>query len=203
MANHPFPEGTVDWSGDNPGIYLKDVAEGPFISLMVWFRIALSAYGKGHVLVLFEDPTRAAAWPELANFCICDNEPLARYLVEGFCKKFGVFREAKAFSALEYLPMQQQMASGDNVRSSAVTVSAPGLKVELIWDKLGKPFAADVLPEQSATGAHEMYSVFVESADASIIVNGRRLRGRPFPRPFMGRSASSAFLAFSETWLKA
>ena len=203
MANHPFPDGAVDWSGDNPGIYLKDVAEGPFISLMVWFRIALSAYGKGHVLLLFEDPTRAAAWPQVANFSICDNEPLARYLVEGFCKKFGVFREAKAFSTLEYLPMQQQVASGDNVSSSAVTVTAPGLKVELIWDKLGKPFAADVLPEQSATGAHEMYSVFVESADASIVVNGRRLRGRPFPRPFMGRSASSAFLAFSETWLKA
>ena len=105
--------------------------------------------------------------------------------------------------ATEYLPMQQHIASGDNVSSSAVTVSAQGLKVELIWDQLGKPFAADVLPEQSATGAHEMYSVFVESANASIVVNDRRLRGRPFPRPFMGRSASSAFLAFSETWLKA
>jgi len=202
MPNHPFPEGTVDWSGDNPGIYLKDLADGPFVSLMVWFRIALSRFGKGHALVLFEDPARAAAWPDLANFCICDNEPLARYLVEGFCKKFGVFREAKAFSALQYLPMQRHAASGDNVRSSAVAVSAQGLEVELVWDKLGQPFAADVLPEQSATGAHEMYSVFVESADASIVVNGRRLRGRPFPRPFMGRTASSAFLAFSETWLK-
>jgi hypothetical protein len=152
------------------------------------------------VLVLFEDPTRAAAWPELANFCICDNEPLARYLVESFCKKFGVFREAKAFSTLEYLPMQQQTASGDNVSSSAVTVSAQGLKVELIWDKLGKPFAADVLPEQSATGAHEMYSVFVESADASIVVNGRS-RGRPFPRPFMG--SAPCLSGIFETWLKA
>ena len=203
MANHPFPDGVVDWSGDNPGIYLKDAADGPFVSLMVWFRIALSAYGKGHVLVLFEDPTRAAAWPELANFCICDNESLARYLVERFCKKFGVFREARAFAALPYLPMQTHAASGDNVTSSVVSVTALGVQVDLIWDKLGKPFAADVLPEQSATGAHEMYSVFVESADASIVVNGRRLRGRPFPRPFMGRSASSAFLAFSETWLKA
>ena len=201
MASHPFPDGAVDWSGDNPGIYLKDAADGPFVSLMVWFRIALSAYGKGHVLVLFEDPTRAAAWPELANFCICDNESLARYLVEGFCKKFGVFREARAFAALPYLPMQRHAVSGDNVTSSAVSVTAPGVEVDLIWDQLGKPFAADVLPEQSATGVHEMYSVFVESADASIVVNGRRLRGRPFPRPFMGRSASSAFLAFSETWL--
>jgi len=203
MASHPFPDGAVDWSGDNPGIYLKDSADGPFLSLMVWFRIALSSYGKGHALLLFEDPTRAVAWPEVANFCISDNEPLARYLVENFCKKFGVFREAKGFSALRYLPMQKHTASGDNVTSSAVSATAEGLQVELIWDKLGKPFAADVLPDQSATGVHEMYSVFVESADASITVNGRKLRGRPFPRPFMGRTASSAFLAFSETWLKA
>jgi len=46
-------------------------------------------------------------------------------------------------------------------------------------------------------------SVFVESADASITVNGRRLPGKPVPRPFLGRSASSAFLAFSETWIAA
>jgi len=202
MADHPFPSGTVDWSGDNPGIYLKDSADGPFISLMVWFRIALSSYGKGHALVLFEDPMRAASWPEVANFCICDNEPLARYLVDGYCKKFGVFRDAKAFEALSYLPMLGHTAGGDNVKTSIVTATATGLDVELSWKRLGKPFAADVLPEQSATGAHEMYSVFVESADASIVVNGRRLRGKPYPRPFMGRTASSAFLAFSETWLR-
>jgi len=169
---------------------------------MVWFRVAVSAYGKGHAVLLFEDPTRAAAWPDLANFCVCDNEPLARYLVENFVKKFGVFQKANAFSALRYLPMKNHTASGDNVTSSTVRATAEGLEIELIWDKLGKPFAADVLPEQSATGAHVMYSVFLESAEASIIVNGRKLRGRPFPRPFMGRTASSAFLAFSETWLK-
>ena len=202
MAQHPFPDGQIDWSGDNPGIYLKEAADGPFISLMVWFRVALSAHGKGHAVVLFEDPTRAAAWPELANFCITDNEPLARYLVENFCKKFGVFRGARAFEALRYLPMLGHEASGDNVSSSAIAVRAADLEVQLIWNQLGKPFAADVLPEQSATGAHEMYSVFVESADASIVVNGRRLPGRPYPRPFMGRTASSAFLAFSETWLR-
>ena len=202
MPKHPFPDGTVDWSGDNPGIYLKDSADGPFISLMVWFRVALSSHGIGHALVLFEDPTRSISWPGIANFCISDNLPLARYLVENFCKKFGVFRDARAFEAMPYLTMQGHSASGDNLSSSSVTVTAEGIQVELNWDKLGKPFAADVLPEQSATGAHEMYSVFVEAAEASIVVNGRRLRGQPFPRPFMGRTASSAFLAFSETWLK-
>ena len=48
-----------------------------------------------------------------------------------------------------------------------------------------------------------MLSVFVESHDASITVNGRRLPGMPFPRPFFDRAVSSAFLASSETWLHA
>jgi len=202
VPKHPFADGAVDWSGDNPGIYLKETADGPFVSLMVWFRIALSAYGKGHALVLMEDPTRAIQWPQVANFCLSDNEPLARHLVENFCKKFGVFREAKAFASLPYLPLVRHEAAGDNLRSSVITASGPDIDVVLEWSKLGVPFAADVLPEQSATGAHEMYSVFVESEEASITVNGRRLRGRTFPRPFMGRTASSAFLACSETWLR-
>ena len=203
MAQHPFPDGSVDWSGDNPGIYLKDSADGPFRSLMVWFRIAWSTYGKGHVLVLFEDPALAVGWPQSANFCISDNPPLARYLVDNFCQRFGVFRGARAFEALPFLPMLSHSAGGDNLTSSSVSVTAEGLQVDLLWDRLGKPFAADVLPDMSATGTHEMYSVFIESADASITVNGRRLRGQAYPRPFLGRTASSAFLAFSETWLKA
>lgn len=201
MAAHPFPDGAVDWSGDNPGIYLKESADGPFVSLTLWFRIALSAFGRGHVLLLFEEPARAAAWPEVANLCLCDNEPLARYLVDGFARNFGAFRDAQAFSALPYLPMLAHSAAGDNLSSSMIAATGPGIEILLTWDRLGKPFAADVLPEQSATGRHEMYSVFVESADASVVVNGRRLRGKPFPRPFMGRTASSAFLACSETWL--
>ena len=201
MSKHPFPDGTVDWSGDNPGIYLKETASGPFKSLMVWFRIAWSPYGKGHAVLLFEDPSSQSGWPTVANVCVSDNQPLAHYLVENFCRQFGVFRGAEAFSTLQYLPMTQHSAGGDNLSSSSVSVTAPGLQLELLWERLGKPFAADVLPDMSATGKHEMYSVFVESEQASITVNGRRLPGQAFPRPFMGRTASSAFLAFSETWL--
>lgn len=201
MVASPFPDGEVDWSGDNPGIYLKETADGPFVSLTLWFRIALSAYGKGQVLLLFEEPTRAAAWPAAANLCLSDNEPLARYLVDGFARNFGAFRDAKAFAALPYLPLLAYATSGDNRTSSIISATGPGVDVVLSWDKLGKPFAADVPPAQSATGRHVMYSVFVESAEASVVVNGRRLRGHPFPRPFMGRTASSAFLACSETWI--
>src|SRR4051812_43431468 len=84
MPQHPFPDGELDWSGDNPGIYLKEAEDGPFVTLALWFRVVLSPHGKGNALLLFEDPTREAAWPDVANFCLTDNEPLARYLVENF-----------------------------------------------------------------------------------------------------------------------
>jgi hypothetical protein len=203
VDSSPLLASAVDWTGDNPGIYLKDGPDAPFRTLTVWFRIAHSRHGAGHALVLFEDPTRSAGWPEVANYCITDHPELARDLVARFCTRFGVFRGAAAFSALEYLPMTAHSVTGDGLASSVLTVHAEGIETVLRWDALGTPFAADVPPAQSATGEHRMLSVFIESADASITVNGRRLPGKAYPRPFFGRSVSSAFLASSETWLHA
>lgn len=197
----PIDAHRVDWSGDNPGIYLKDAPDAPFRSLCVWFRIALSPFGAGHALVLFEDPRRSGGWPEVANFCITDHPTLAHWLVDGYCRRFGVFRDAAAFDSLEYLTMSSLKTSGDNRAFAEVAVAGAGIEVVLHWAKLGQPFAADVAPELSATGRHRMLSVFVESEDARITVNGRRLAGTAMPRPFLGRTASSAFLAFSETWI--
>lgn len=203
MTASPLLASAVDWTGDNPGIYLKDSADAPFRTLMVWFRIAHSRFGAGHALLLFEDPARAGGWPGVANVCVTDHPELARDLVERFCKRFGAFRNAAAFTDLAYLPMLGHTTEGDGLRSSSITVRGEGLEVVLRWDALGTPFAADVPPEQSATGVHRMLSVFIESGDASIMVNGRQLPGKAYPRPFFDRAVSSAFLASSETWLHA
>jgi hypothetical protein len=201
--NGPIDPRRVDWSGDNPGIYLKTSPDADFSSLCVWFRIAVSPHGPGHVLVLFEDPSTPAGQSPAANVCIADNEPLARWLIDGFCTKFGVFRGARSFEGLKIQPLTKLVIHDADVAASQVSVSADGVDVVLRWGALGEPFAADVPPELSATGAHRMLSVFVESFEASISVNGRQLPGIPVSRPFLGRTASSAFLAFSETWIAA
>ncbi len=36
-----FP-GSVDWSGENPGISLKEKPDGPFVALASFFRVVLS-----------------------------------------------------------------------------------------------------------------------------------------------------------------
>ena len=196
----PFNPGVVDWTGDNPGIYLKETAEGPYITLMVYFRIVLSPHGPGNAMLLLANPQGKGA-PAAPNVFVGNNDKLSHYLFDNFCRKFGVFRGAAGMDAVEFRPLDNVAERGDG-RSYTVDLKSGKDQFTLRWGDLQAPFAADVLPLRSATGQHEMYSCFVESRDAAISVNGARLKGRPFPRDFMGRPASSAFLAFSETWVR-
>jgi len=69
------------------------------------------------------------------------------------------------------------------------------------WSDMGDPLPVEVTAENSATKEHEMYSVFLEAKSAAITVNGSPLRGTVQSRQFFGRTMSTAFLAFSETWV--
>lgn len=201
----PFVPGPIDWIGDNPGIYLKTDPAGPFTSLMVWFRIQHSPQGPGHMLLLMEDPTLATVQGDVCNVCVTDNPALADELLANYCTRFGVFRGQPAFGALRRLPISAVAFDGDPRSTVSVTVTTAGdapMRIALNWSDLGEPFAADVPPAQSATGRHRMTSIFAESRDAWITVDGRRLPGAPVIRDFMGRPTASAFLAMCECWIR-
>src|SRR4051812_722633 len=51
MANAINFPGTVEWSGDNPGISLKETPDGPFVTAASFFRVVLSPFGRGHALM--------------------------------------------------------------------------------------------------------------------------------------------------------
>ena len=194
-----FP-GTVEWSGENPGIFLKAAADGPFTTLATFFRVVLSPHGRGHALVLVQPPNEYVRTPAV---CLTDNEPLARWLVDEFVTKFGAFKGIDAVRGLVYRPLDSAESGGDPSNIYSETVKSGDLTVALTWSGLGVPFCFANPPELSATGTHHMPSLFVGCLDASIQVNGRRLLGSPIPREVAGRKITSAMLAFSETWIRA
>jgi hypothetical protein len=204
MARVPINPGVVDWSGENPGMYLKDKADGPFVSLISYFRVVHSPHGKGHAAFMLLDPYgdgRQAARP---NLCLTDNEPLSHYLKKGFVSFFGAFKGATGLGSLQVKPAWDFMAGGDG--SSVHTEwfrSAVG-QVQLSWNQLGAPFLVEFDQARSATGKHEMISLFVDARTCTATLNGNPVAGKAFPREFAGKKDSStAFLAFSETWVKA
>ena len=197
-----FP-GTVEWSGENPGISLKTDPNGPFVSLASFFRVVLSPHGRGHALVLLQSPNDANPPADRANICLTDNEKMARYLVKDFVSHFGTFKGLPGLETMAYKPLDSVEVSGDPSTSYIEIVKGAGLDVKLTWSGLGKPFCFALPPEQSATGKHAMPSLFVGCDDATITVNGRALPGKPIPRVMAGNSITTAMLAFSETWIRA
>ena len=197
-----FP-GTVEWSGENPGITMKETPEGPFVTLASFFRVVLSPHGRGHALVLLQSPGDAKPLADRGNYCFHDNEKLARYLVADFVSHFGAFKGLPGLGNLTYRKLDGVAASGDPASSYSETVKSGDLTVKLTWSGLGKPFCFAVPPDKSATLKHHMPSLFVGCREASVTVNGRALPGKPIPRVMAGHSITTAMLAFSETWIRA
>ena len=195
--------GKVEWSGENPGISLKTDPDGPFTTLASFFRVVLSPHGRGHALLLVQSPTEANPPAERANLCLTDNEALARYLIDDYVSKFAAFRGLPCLAGLQVRKAESFVASGDALTDYTETVKAGDMTVVLNWKGLGEPFCFAHPPENSATGAHHMPSLFLGSDQPSITVNGRVLPGRPVPRNVAGHPITTAMLAFSETWIRA
>ena len=203
MPNSPIHPGVVAWTGENPGIYLKDEQDGPWTGLMTFFRITWSEHGRGHGVLLLDDPNVEQSLPEVANFCITDNEPLARYLVDEFFSNFASFKVSPGLKAIQYLPLTEVYREGDTRRTYTEVVKSADQEVRMTWKGLGKPYAVDMPPEEGPTKAHEMYSLFLDASDALVTVNGHPLKGKVVERDFANTKKSTAFLAFSESWMGA
>ncbi len=199
MTRPPINPGQVDWSGENPGMYLKQQADGPFTTLISYFRVVVSPHGRGHVVVALLEP---AALPGGRNAIYTDNPTLASYLVDGFVRFFGAFR---GLAGLEALPLRRAWAfarQGDARGEYREVAESDDGQIVLSWSELGEPFMVEYQPAQSATGRHEMFSLFVTAQRAEARVGEARSVGQPVPRDMAGTRSTTAFLAFSETWVR-
>lgn len=195
--------GTVEWSGDNPGVYLKDTAEGDWRRLSVYFNIVLSPHGRGKAMVVLGEPDRDAG-EAAGNICITDNRVMMSYLRRDFLSKFPSFRGRAGLDAMTILSLEGTESIGSPVPGGTYreTVWSGATRLSMSWQKIGEPFAVEVSPDQSATGEHDMYSLFFEAEDGGISIDDNALPGTVVNRPIFGISMSSAFLALSETWVK-
>ena len=202
MSRPPINPGTVDWSGENPGLYLREREDGPFTCLASFFRVVVSPHGYGHAAVVMLDPQGAGEGGPRANACYTDNPALARYLLAEFVPNFGAFKDNPRASQLQIVEGASFSHSGDHRSTWTERIEAPGVEVTLTWGDFFPPFFVQYDTAHSATGRHEMYSLFVPGRSGGVVVNGTAGRGRPVARDMAGQQSTTAFLAFSETWIR-
>ena len=194
MDDRTIRPGEVAWSGDNSGIYLKHDPDGAYVTRASYFRVTYSPHGAGSALVLLSGAT---------NVCLHDNEALARWLVTDFARHFPQFEASPEMGRLDYVRLDAHRSEGDARGGSRERFAGPGLEVDLRWAPAGDAFFVVLPPERSATGRHEMYSLFFDVWEASVRLDGRRLPGRVTERTLHGRPAPTSFQALSETWVAA
>ena len=192
MNSEAIRPGEVAWSGDNSGIYLKHEPDGDYVTRASYFRVTYSPHGVGNVLVLLSGST---------NVCLHDNEALARWLVDDFARHFPQFRASPEMDRLDYEQIEAHSSEGDARSGLRERFHSPAREVDLRWAPAGDAFFVVLPPGRSATGAHEMYSLFFDVPEASVTLDGQRLPGVVTERDLHGRSAPTSFLALSETWV--
>jgi len=198
----PIHPGQVVWTGENPGILLKETPDGPFSAIALFFRIYVSPAGRGTVLLLLDSPEEKRAFPEGCNLLLHDNQDLAEYLLETFILRLPAFAALPSCESLSLIPIEECRSEGDpRVRYSEI-IRADSLDIELVWDGLGKPTALELPPELTGGKENELYTLLIESTNPSIHINGRRLPGSPVERVQAGIKTTTAFLYFSETWIR-
>jgi hypothetical protein len=192
----------VDWSGENPGMYLKESADGPFTALVSFFRVVTSPHGPGHAVMFLTDPTAPTQQQGHVNATYTDNPALARYLIDEFARYFGTFKTVQGLADLPIKKASNFQRSGDARSSYTETADSEDGPIRLTWSGLSEPFMVEYMPAQSATGAHEMFSLFVTAQGVEGSVGNVAAKGKPFPRDMAGKQSTTAFLAFSETWTR-
>lgn len=199
--NEPITPGVVDWTGENPGILLKD-DDGNFSAMALFFRVAWSPVGQGQVLLLYGTPDAINGTADAPNVILSDNPVLTTFLKDNFIGKLAAFANAPAFATLPELDVQTVRTSGDPMSHRYTeTIVGSGLCVELVWEDLDPPRALELSPHEVGSGEHNMFSLLVPAQAAQIIVNGKALPGKLGQRMQAGYETTSAFLYFSETWV--
>ena len=193
--------GALDWTGENPGILLKD-DEGNFTAMSLFFRVAWSPAGPGELLLLYASPSHCRPTASKPNLLIGNNRALAEYLLTNFIGKLAAFRDAPAFGGLEYVSGNTFESEGNPLGDLySESIGSPDHAVQLVWRQLETPRALRLSPQLTGTGEHEMYTVLVPAREACIFLNGNALPGSLGSRVQAGFETTTAFLYFSETWI--
>jgi hypothetical protein len=186
-------EGKVYISGENPVIrlLLKEGAQ-PSTNVSFW-RVVHSPVGKGHACYV----TSGQPGGQVLRAAFTDNDRLLDYLNKEIMSAFDKSYAEKPFPSIK----ATFESRGDTLTEWMETVTSEKYKVQLVWKDFYEPFVLDT-PTGGERIPYGIVSLFVPARNAEVIINGTKAEGKPFPQPRGKMQSSTAFLAFSETWVK-
>lgn len=187
--------GQVFVSGENPVVRLLDKENGTALATASFWRILWSPVGAGHVCYLTTGDGKSATDLRVA---LVDNPKVYEYLTN---QVLGTYDKSYAERPFTVVSGATFASSGDLAKEWKETCRTERYNVELVWRDFYEPFQLDT-PVGGPRNPFGVTSLFIPAKSAQVIVNGKPLAGNVYPQMRGPAQSSSAFLAFSESWIK-
>jgi len=187
----PVDANAVLMTGENSFIRLSADGGKTQSDRVSHWRVLWCPAGAGHALFVQSTLTDGAVK------VYADNEAVARWLqttIESLL--YPAFADPR-------LPVTKAQFArhGDVAAGAREEVAAPGTKLVLTWQDFLAPFVLNMPPGFNDRPIG-VFSTFFPARAARVEIGGRAAPGKPWPEQRGDREASSACLAWSETWVK-
>ena len=198
-----FDATDILWHGESIGMFLKEEPDEDYSALAMCFRIMTSPHGDGNGAIVLGEPNIPMGWPKKPNFVITDNFPLMRWLVDGWISRLQCFKGRPGFENMTWKNLRLHSKRPLNVYKPYVqTYWGNGITAVLTWEEVTDRLAVTVPAESNYNGVHDLMAFYMEMKHASLVVNGKKMLGKPVSSEDMiGEPMRTAFLGYTETWL--
>jgi hypothetical protein len=186
----------VIFAGENHLITLYRPGTDEAVAGASCWRCTYSEHGEGFVLAMWCGPAAVGA-PGLPPIAVyADNAAMGRMVMARFNQYFAGF-QGRGLAELTPQPARFSQHA-DGRRLHRITCRSEALGIELLWREVFDA-ALEIFDNRSGPEPYDVSAVICPCRRGAISVDGVPLRGEA--RVPDGESASSAFLAFSETWV--
>lgn len=197
MAN---TQGTVIFSGENPGLTLYKPGTDEVVAAVSYWRSVYSGAGDGNALLMWIDPSAIDAPNVTGTTILADNSGMARLVADRFTGHFENFRD-RGFATAE--PQQARFVQeGDGRWYHRVVANTGEDVIELVWGEVLQFELIQSADFELGPSRWDLATVICPCEIAMITINNVNLVGEVRVTRADDDIKSSAFLAFSETWLE-
>jgi hypothetical protein len=187
----------VIFTGENPGLTLHTPGgDGVAVAASYW-RCTYSAHGEGNALIIRAETPALGRW--LAIYA--DNAAMGRFVTDTMTQHFGDFKEL-GFPAVAIRPARFFQES-DSRRYHRVVCHGEDRAIELIWREVLDRQLLQVANMELGPGHFDLATVICPCNAATVTIDDAPIPGDVrVSTNAAGQPSSSAFLAFSETWVQ-
>jgi hypothetical protein len=190
----------VVFSGENPDITLYKPGTDQVVATLSYWRCVYSAHGEGNALLIWVDPEASGLGDKAPNAILTDNIPMAKLVAVNFTQFFTEHRKL-GWDTAE--PIHARFFQESDSRWYHRVVCNTGEDVIALqwWDVLARMMRYE--PDtQLGPNRWDLHTVICPCASASISVNNTPIDGEVHFSTAGEQPESTAFLAFSETWVE-